>query len=111
MVLDFMVLKDLYRMLIEPFVEHQNLNETMASPDLEVRYPLWTVIKQGEDPMEPKRVPLTTAEGLARWCLLNFEHGLYTLMDRSQLTYRIQVIVWETSTSYAKIGSEWRDNG
>lgn len=110
MVLDFSGLKDLYKMLIEPFVEHQHLNETLASEALEVRFPLWTEeIKDNPNGSKEKvQVPLTTAEGLATWCHATFEHGLFKLLGLNVLHYKVQVTIWETPTSYAQVGSKWR---
>lgn len=105
MVLDFTGLKDLYKMLIEPHVEHQHLNRTLANPDLEVRFPLWTVSET-----EVKE-PLTTAEGLAIWAHETFHHGLFKLIGLSPHTYRLRVTVWETPTSSVTAGSDWRGNG
>lgn len=110
MVLDFTQLKDLYKMLIEPHVEHQNMNKTLASAALEIPYPFWTAIDPNDSEWLPgsDRIPLTTAEGLAVWCHETFSHGLFKLMGLNELHHRIQVTVWETPTSYAQVGSTWR---
>lgn len=108
MVLDFTKLKDLYKMLIEPHVEHQNLNQTLASPALEVPYTLYTLTDVEESFMDGEREPLTTAEGLACWMLATFQYGLHTLMGLNDLRYRVHVEVWETPTSSIRVGSEWR---
>lgn len=111
MVLDFTQLKDLYKMLIEPHVEHQNMNETLKEKALEVPYVLWTNGPPECGTDSSWYEPLTTAEGLALWILKCFEHGLYKLMGLSSLHYRIRITVWETPTSFAQIGSTWRDDG
>lgn len=111
MVLDFTQLKDLYKMLIEPHVEHQELNKTLASEALEIAYPMWTDREATEvEKCFTIREPLTTAEGLACWILQTFQYGLYKLLGLSDLHYRVHVEVWETPSSSVRVGSEWRDS-
>lgn len=84
MVLDFNILRAIYKARIEPLVEHQNLNETLSG-----------------------MVELTTAENIAAWA-----HSVFAdeLEDRAKLPARIVTVrVWETPTSWAEVGdTPWR---
>ncbi len=77
MVLDFGILKDVYKEDVEPLVEHQFLNETL----------------KGVVP-ETDGTPLTTAENLADWIARVYGNNL---------GQEVVVTVWETPTSYARV--------
>lgn len=98
MVLDFAVLKDIYKMEIEPLVEHQNLNVTLAREDLEILYPYKTRV--GTMP-NLTWMPLTTCECLAAWMHTVITNRLKDVPGPSD--YQVKVKLWETPTSYAVV--------
>lgn len=78
MVVDFSRLKEVYRKHIEPHVEHQYLNDTLAGIDV------------------------TTAESIAGWMFAIFKSE-FVPAQGVRITH---VRVWETDTSYAEVGDE-----
>lgn len=77
MLLDFNEIKSFYRSYIEPLVEHQNLNKTLA--DI---------------------VPVTTCECMTEWIArLAYDH--FVLGEHRMNSCR--VTLWETPTSYARV--------
>lgn len=77
MVLDFGVLKDIYMGEVEPFVEHQDLNVTLAGV-----------------------CPLTTSENVAGWMLRIFHEAL----SRREIKFEaLSVKLWETPTSHVEV--------
>lgn len=92
MVLDFTVLKDIYKMEIEPFVEHQTLTETLANPSSGFE----TYCTDEDD----KRIPLTTCECLARWMHKVVTHRLRDVNP----DLKVKIKLWETPTSFAVVG-------
>lgn len=79
MVIDFAVLKDIYKAEIEPFVEHQDLNETLVATGL---------------------VLVTTCEFMVEWIASRF----YDEIGKRQLGVRlVEVRLYETPTSYAEV--------
>lgn len=75
MVLDFGVVKDLWKSQCEPHLEHQDLNETIGNDG---------------------RLP-TTAENIARWIYVQLR--AYSAL---MVTHLYDVTVWETPTSSAR---------
>ena len=103
MVLDFTILKDIYKMEIEPFVEHQNLMETLAKEHAD--YPYWTECKNRGGPggqSATERVPLTTCECLAGWMHTVVYNRLRDVPGPSD--YKVKIKLWETPTSFAVVG-------
>lgn len=95
MVLDFAVLKDIYKNHIEPYVEHQNLNMTLNVPA--VGYHAF---------VEGKSEPLTTCENLALWMLGIFKAHL---PHSEAWPFEVCIRLWETPTSFAEVGkAPWR---
>jgi queuosine biosynthesis protein QueD len=99
MVLDFTVLKDIYKMEIEPQVEHQYLNESLKGPIAGGTYPFWSAADASE--------PLTTCECLASWIWGVVSTRIRDLDSRppsSQPEMKVKIKLWETPTSFAVIG-------
>jgi 6-pyruvoyltetrahydropterin/6-carboxytetrahydropterin synthase len=71
------ILKEVYRAQIEPFVEHQYLNDTMN--------------------FNP------TMENVARWCLQQLEKYISNNIETTKVmwSYKCSVRLWETPTMYA----------
>jgi 6-pyruvoyltetrahydropterin/6-carboxytetrahydropterin synthase len=81
MVVDFKVLKDIYKTMVEPEVEHQNLNATLVDTGL---------------------VPVSTCECVARWILHRFRTGLEERHAGTDARV-VCVRLWETPTSWAEV--------
>lgn len=75
MIVDFSILKGIYESRIEPLVEHQRLDETLAG-----------------------LIPVTTCEMMAAWIFGTFE-GELLKRDLELISVRL----WETPTSYAEV--------
>lgn len=83
MVIDFGVLKDLYKRHVEPHVEHQNLNETLGS-----------------------RVGPTTCENMARFFARYIREELRAMLTEEDHGRRVRlhsIKLWETPTSSAEV--------
>jgi 6-pyruvoyltetrahydropterin/6-carboxytetrahydropterin synthase len=103
MVLDFGVLKDIYKEHIEPFVEHRDLNESMLG---KVPNAANNIEKSNR-----RDWPLTTCEHIAEWALTEFYNALaeYYEIGSTRQIRSLCVRLWETPTSYAEVGdTPWR---
>jgi 6-pyruvoyltetrahydropterin/6-carboxytetrahydropterin synthase len=74
MVMDFDEIKEAYRLYVEPYVEHENLNITLQRAG---------------------KVPTTTAEHLVDW--------MFDVLHEALHHQVVRVRLWETETSYAEI--------
>lgn len=111
MVVDFEVIKSIYKSWIEPFVEHQYLNERLH-PD-EIR-----IVKNKAEhqvpqlPKAPNGEPLTTCENLAEWLQRIFAWQLLECLGISPYSINqpsVCIRLWETPTSFAEVGrAPWR---
>lgn len=100
MVLDFEVIKDIYKKEIEPLVEHQFLNESLVGTNLP---------KYG--PGDTRLHALTTCESVAMWILDTFSMALLvpTSEHHDERVKDLAIRLWETPTSYAEVGNTpWR---
>lgn len=86
MVVDFDLLKSIYKEWIEPHVEHQFLNETVA-PFL-----------RGLVNVKPGEEAQTTAENLAMW----MQHVVEGALAESSAELKF-IRLWETPTSYVEV--------
>lgn len=95
MVLDFQVIKDIYREHIEPLVEHKFLNETLTG-----------LVPNVWDVTNDELCPLTTCESVALW-MWNVYDGFLTgealLVHPSDF---VRIRLWETPTSFACVPAE-----
>lgn len=83
MVIDFKVLKDIYRDRIEPLTEHQNLNETLVAPGI---------------------IPVSSCEQMVGWIAREFDRGLAERITRDNPPIALDYVrLWETPTSWAEI--------
>lgn len=88
MVTDFGVLKRVYKLKIEPVVEHQDLNETLV---------------------DPGTIPASTCEHIALWIARVVAYDLAQLSDEANPSGRVRfeyVQLWETPTSFALVSHE-----
>jgi 6-pyruvoyltetrahydropterin/6-carboxytetrahydropterin synthase len=85
MVIDFSVIKHAYKELIEPLVEHQDLNQTLSQKFLLEDLP-------------------TTCENIALLIASLLEGALTAKVDGRQY-YMKGVRLWETPTSFVEVGN------
>jgi len=94
MLFDFEILKQIYKQRIEPYVEHENLNETLKG-----KLPGTWIVARNLD------TPLTTCENLARWIADEFHHQLVTHFGEEKFAEKhigLSIRLWETPTSWAE---------
>ena len=80
MVIDFAVLKRIYKEKVEPFVEHQNLNDTLVAPG---------------------HVLVSTCENMVEWIYNQFRDAI----EYEGVATLAEVRLWETPTSWAEVRS------
>lgn len=108
MVIDFAAIKRVYHEHIEPRVEHQHLNDTLAGLLPETNIEQVEVTAFGKDPeyVDGHGDPVPTSEAIASWIwrVFNDQFPRVTLPER-----RITIRLWESPSSYAEVGpAPWR---
>lgn len=106
MVMDFDVLKGIYEKWIEPLVEHQYLNERLTEDEMRIALNKdHSFPDMPQLPQAPNGEPLTTCENLAEWMREIFQIKISEPYSPSSMTIpQVCVKLWETPTSYAKVG-------
>lgn len=95
MVVDFQLLKDIYKEMVEPQVDHRYLNETLDM-----------LVPNTWDPENDAVTPLTTCEHIAMWIwrvYTDFLTGEALLIGTEDF---VRIKLWETPTSYAVVPAE-----
>jgi 6-pyruvoyltetrahydropterin/6-carboxytetrahydropterin synthase len=111
MVLDFGIIKEVYKFCIEPHLEHRYLNESLAGHNWADGTPWvpWTYREPPPYTGDSPREPLTTCENLATWIQRMFDQEIPHVKDSGLHDRKICVRLWETPTSYAEVGdTPWR---
>jgi 6-pyruvoyltetrahydropterin/6-carboxytetrahydropterin synthase len=104
MVMDFGIIKEVYKFCIEPHVEHKYLNESLAGKHWGDGDP-WLPQVRGAQYNEP----LTTCENLAEWIRRMFDNELPRINGGGLNERKVLIRLWETPTSYAEVGdTAWR---
>lgn len=103
MVMDFGILKDIYKEEIEPKVEHKHLNDTLRD---------FVPCSPAHRERGPRAI--TTSENIAMWMLDRFHQGVLAhwwthrnnIDDAPDTAPIVMVRLAETPTSYAEVWSE-----